>query len=123
MTESPVLLSPSALELLDLVAAFIEKDLMPAQTDARLRFRARVAADLLRSAAREVTTRAQLQSDSDGYAIPAAMSERGDTLRGVIDDLRNDRRVLLEESVYEAALELVRAKLAVVTDGERNATS
>jgi len=123
MIESPALLAPSALELLELVAAFIEEDLMPAQTDTRLRFRARVAVDLLRSAAREVTTRAQLQSDTDGYAIPAAMSERGDTLRGLIGDLRNDRRVLLDESVYEAALQLVLAKLAVVTGGQRNATS
>ncbi len=123
MSQPPLLVSPSALEVLKLVAAFLEEDLMPAQTDSKLRFRARVAAELLRSAARELGDGSRLPSDGEGYAIPQIMAEQGETLRGLIEEMRQGRRMLSDESVYEAALQLVRAKLAVVTGGDRNATS
>ncbi|HVO46807.1 MAG TPA: hypothetical protein VMT29_10780 [Steroidobacteraceae bacterium] len=123
MSSTPLLVSPSALEVLTLIAAFLEEELMPAQTDSKLRFRARVAAELLRSAARELDDSSRLPRDTDGYAIPRSLAERGESLRQWVEELRDGRRMLSDESVYEAALELVRAKLAVVTGGDRNATS
>jgi len=123
MSAAARLLSPSALDLLQWVAAFLEQDLLPAQTDSKLRFRVRIAADLLKSASRELTGSDQLAGDSEGFAVPPAMLERGETLQSLLADLRADRRSVSDEDVYEAALQLVRAKLAIVMGGDRNATS
>ena len=123
MSAGARLLSPSALDLLQWVAGFLEQDLLPAQTDSKLRFRVRIAVDLLKSATRELTGADRLASDPEGFAVPAAMLERGESLQGLIADLRSDRRSLLDEDVYEAALQLVRATLATVVGGDRNATS
>jgi hypothetical protein len=123
MSAAAGLLSPSALDLLQCVAGFLEQDLLPAQTDSKLRFRVRIAADLLKSASRELTGSDQLARDAEGFAVPRAMLERGESLHGLLADLRSDRRSLADEDVYEAALQLVRAKLAIVMGGDRNATS
>jgi hypothetical protein len=48
---------PNAVELLDAVRAFLEKELLPSLTDARLRFQTLVAANVLAVAGRELTTR------------------------------------------------------------------
>jgi hypothetical protein len=110
MSEVPQLLSPPALEVLKLVAAFLEQDLLPVQTDPKLRFRVRIAADLLKSASRELA----------GFDLPVILREG---MPALLEDLRSDRRSLSDESVYEAALQLVGAKLAIVLGGDRNATS
>jgi hypothetical protein len=123
MSAGARLVSPSALELLQWIAGFLEHELLPAQSDSKLRFRVRIAVDLLKSASRELTGSDQLASDPEGFAVPAAMLARGESLHSLLAELRADRRSLTDEDVYEAALQLVRAKLAIVMGGDRNATS
>lgn len=123
MSHTGTILSPSALQLLGLVAAFLEEELLPAQLDAKLRLRTRVAANLLRSAQREFATLERLEVDSDGHALPAGMIRHGHTLRELVQDLLLGRRTLTEPEVHDMALRLVEAKLAIVTSGDRNATS
>src|SRR5438105_4442104 len=47
---------PTAAELIDAVRGFLEKELLPALTDGRLRFQTLVAANVLAVAGRELTT-------------------------------------------------------------------
>lgn len=105
MTAEPTILSPSALQLLDLVAAFLAEELMPAQVDTKLRFRTRVAASLVRSARRELAEQGQFPMDMA-------------SLRSLVEDLSQGRRELTDPDTYEMAVRLVEAKLAIVTGGE-----
>ena len=50
---------PSAVELIDAVRGYLEKELLPALTDARLRFQTLVAANVLSVAGRELATEAE----------------------------------------------------------------
>jgi hypothetical protein len=105
MTAEPTILSPSALQLLDLVADFLAEELMPAQADTKLRFRTRVAASLLRSARRELEGQGE---------FPMNMV----SLRSLVEDLSQGRRELTDPEIYEMSVRLVEAKLAIVTGGE-----
>jgi hypothetical protein len=105
MTAEATILSPSALQLLDLVADFLSEELMPAQLDTKLRFRTRVAASLLRSARRELDAQEQFPMD-------------GASVRSLVEDLRQDRCKLTDPDIYEMSVRLVAAKLAIVTGGE-----
>ena len=49
---------PTAAELIDAVRGFLEKEMLPTLTDARLRFQTLVAANVLAVAARELATEA-----------------------------------------------------------------
>jgi len=50
---------PTAAELIDAVRGYLEKELLPALTDARLRFQTLVAANVLAVAGRELTMEAE----------------------------------------------------------------
>ena len=50
---------PTAAELIDAVRGYLEKELLPALTDARLRFQTLVAANVLAIAGRELATEAE----------------------------------------------------------------
>jgi hypothetical protein len=123
MTAGAAILSPSAVQLLGLVADFLDNELAPAQTDTKLRFRTRVAANLLRSARRELEGLAGLSLDAEGHAIPAEWTAELGTLCSLVEDLEHGRRMLTDANVYEMSLLLVEAKLAIVTGEGRNATS
>jgi hypothetical protein len=123
MTTGAAILSPAALQLLSLVADFLDSELAPAQTDTKLRFRTRVAADLLRSARRELEGLGRLSLDADGRAIPPDWAAELGTLCSLVEDLQSGRRMLTDANVYEMSLRLVQAKLAIVTGGGRDATS
>jgi hypothetical protein len=123
MSEPATILSPSAVHVLDLVVAFLEQELLPAQSDAGLRLRTRVAANLLRSAQREFAMLECLEIDANGHALPREMVEAGHTLRSLAADLLQGRQTLIDAKVYDLALRLVEAKLAIVASGDRNAPS
>jgi hypothetical protein len=123
MSEAAMILSPSAAQVLHLVAAFLDQELAPAQSDAGLRLRTRVAANLLRSAQREFAVLERLGIDANGHAVPAEMVAAGHTLRSLAADLLQGRQTLIDAKVYDLALRLVEAKLAIVASGERNAPS
>ena len=57
---------PTAAELIDAVRGFLEKELLPALTDARLRFQTLVAANVLAVAGREFLTEADYLEEEWG---------------------------------------------------------
>ena len=119
MSTRPAILEPAALQVLALVAEFLDKELAPAQADARLRYRTRVGADLLRSARRELECAVDLHAeDSDVSQVPAGSAAAGRGLSGLSEDLRTGRRSLLDPDVYELASRLVKHKLAIVMGGD-----
>jgi hypothetical protein len=105
MSAQKPILSPSALQVLDLVARFLSEELMPAQTDVKLRFRTRVAASLLDSARREFLAQEQFPMDAVSQQLLA-------------EDLRQGRSVLTDPAIYEMSVRLVEARLAIVIGGE-----
>jgi hypothetical protein len=114
---------PTAVELLDAVAGFLEQDVAPA-LDARLRFHARVAVNVLRIVRREwelgpdqsgpqrALLAGLLGHDGDPAELWAelARSIRG----GVLDDRRDD--------VVAALREITAQKLAIDNPGYTEGT-
>jgi len=123
MSNPGLLLSPSAAQVLRLVCEFLEQELLPAQSDAKLRLRARVAANLLRGVGRELEMLDSLEVDADGNALPPGMIEEVGTLRAFAGELRGGQQQLTDPKVFEIAMRHVQAKLAIVTGEDRNATS
>jgi hypothetical protein len=114
MSRSPAVVDPpAAVELLRLVVEFLEQEVVPAQADARLRYRVRVAANLLRIARREAEQISDLVVDRDGYAIPREMIEDAGSLRQLADDLRCGRRSLTDPATYALVMQHVAAKLEI----------
>jgi len=114
---------PTAVELLDAVAGFLERDAAPA-LDARLRFHARVAANVLRIVQREwelgpgqaERQRALLAGllGQDGEA-PELWTELARAIRaGTLDERRAD--------VLAALREITAQKLAIANPGYTEAT-
>jgi hypothetical protein len=114
---------PTAVELLDAVAGFLEQDAMPS-LDARLRFHARVAANVLRILAREwelgpaQTARQQaLLAGLLGHdgEPPELWVELGGAIRdGALDERRADVLAVLREITAQ--------KLAIANPGYTEAT-
>lgn len=88
---------PTAVELLDAVRAFLEDEVVPATGDDRLRFRARVAANAVAIAAREVAAGAA-PSDADAAELAALLG---------VEDPR-ERGLSADEAAAELAAELAR---------------
>jgi len=106
---------PPALELLDLVERFLEMELVPAQTDEKLRFRTKVAANLLRIARREFDQAAGLAMDREGFLLPPDVLAETGSLRDFADDLFQGRRRLTDPATYSLVLRQVEAKLAIAS--------
>ena len=72
---------PTAAELIDAVRGYLEKELLPALTDARLRFQTLVAANVLAIAGRELATEADSLEEEwtllDGLLGPVEKPARG----------------------------------------------
>jgi hypothetical protein len=104
---------PTASELLLLVAEFLDKELAPAQTDPKFRFRTRVAANLLRIARRELDARERFEVDADGYSVPAELLAQAGSLRALAAELNDGRRNLTDPDTFALLCRYVEAKLAV----------
>ena len=104
---------PPAPQLLSLVAEFLTKELMPAQSDEKLRYRTLVAANLLQTARREIEALGDLATDADGYALPRELIEAAGSLRAFAADLDEGRRSITDRAMFELAMRHVEAKLAV----------
>ena len=114
---------PTAVELLDAVAGFLEQDVAPA-LDARLRFHARVAVNVLRILQREwelgpgqaERQRALLTGllGHDGDLAEQWAELAGAIRRGALDDRRDD--------VVAALREITAQKLAIANPGYTEAT-
>lgn len=110
MSTTPAIVEPPpATELIALVAAFLQQDIVPIISDAKLRYRVRAAEHLLRLAKRELEFEGNLRRDEDGNLITNRMMERFGSLNhlsdglyaGELDVASNDILSLLEEFVIE----------------------
>jgi hypothetical protein len=110
---APVIDSPSCDELLLLVADFLVQELAPAQSDAKLRYRALVAANLLRIARREIDGWSSFEVDTDGRAVVTGLIERAGSLRAFAEDLEHGRRSLTDAETFALASRYVEAKLKI----------
>jgi hypothetical protein len=105
---------PSALELLEAVREFLERDVMPA-TEGRVAFHARVAANVVAIVAREIEQGPALDASEHARLrhLLGHDGELGDLeaelARGIRDGSLDDRR----GEVVEHVRETVRAKLLV----------
>ncbi len=68
---------PTARELIDAVRLYLEKELLPALTDARLRFQTLVAANVLSVAGRELASEGAMLVE-ECRALAALLGEAGD---------------------------------------------
>lgn len=109
----PTIDAPPAAELLALVAEFLEQELAPAQPDEKLRYRTRVAANLLRIARRELDGIGDLAVDADGRAVPADVLASAGSLQAFADALASGERSLTDPASYALAARCVDAKLAI----------
>lgn len=116
--------SPSADELLEAIAAFLEADIMPAQSG-RTAFQVRIAVSLCHILAREFRLEpAFLQQEAAilaallGEPVPVsgtdAVEEVREGAQRLTEAIRNDEPTLDPEAAMEAAMKLVRHKLMVV---------
>ncbi len=108
---------PSAGELLLLVADFLEQEIGPLQNDDKLRFRVKVAVNLLRIARREMDAMPDFALDDDGYAVPFELIASAVTLRALTTELRDGRRDLLEADTFALLRRQVERKLRIVAPG------
>jgi Domain of unknown function (DUF6285) len=104
---------PSGLDLLDLVADFLEQEITPAQADEKLRYRSRVAANLLRIARREFESVEELDVDLDGRAVPQGLITGAGSLRLLTEDLAAGRKSITDPLIFELATLYVDAKLKI----------
>jgi Domain of unknown function (DUF6285) len=104
---------PSGMELVGLVADFLEQDVYPAQDDMRLRLRVRIASNALRLVERELQRADTMEIDEDGYAVTSAVIAKAGSLRSLTSKLRDGELSLLEPETYELVRAHVEAKLRI----------
>jgi hypothetical protein len=68
---------PSARELIDAVRLYLEKELLPSLTDARQRYQALIAANVLSIAGRELDAEGATDAEERGW-LAALLGEAGD---------------------------------------------
>ena len=68
---------PSARELIDAVRIYVEKELLPSLTDARQRYQALIAANVLSIAGRELDRGEAMEVEERGW-LAALLGEDGD---------------------------------------------
>jgi hypothetical protein len=114
---------PSAAELLDAVAGFLEEDAAP-RLDARLRFHARVAANLLRVLRREWEL-GPAQADRQRALLAGLLGHDGEPRELWAELARAIRTGQLEErraEVLAVLREITAQKLAIANPGYTEAT-
>ena len=85
---------PNLTELISCARLFLEEEIVPALGDARLRFRARVAANLLAIVAREIREAGDL-ADGERRRLQDLLGVREDSLTALNAEL--ERRIRSEE--------------------------
>jgi hypothetical protein len=85
---------PTARELIDAVRLYLEKELLPSLTDARLRFQTLVAANVLSVAGRELAS-GEAQLDEECAALAVLLGEAADG-SGSAEERRRRVRALNE---------------------------
>jgi bile acid-coenzyme A ligase len=111
----PTIDPPGAMQLVELVENFLESEAAPGQPDPKLRYRIRVAANLLRIARREMEQLPSLEVDRDGNAVAPGLIAAVGSLREFALDLKEGRRSITDPETFDLALRQVEAKLAVAS--------
>jgi bile acid-coenzyme A ligase len=112
---SPKIDPPCAMQLVEIVERFLESEAAPGQPDPKLRYRLRVAANLLKIARREIDQLPNLEVDRDGYAVAPGLIAAVGSLNAFAADLREGRRSLTDPETFALALRQVEAKLSVAS--------
>jgi len=104
---------PAASALLELVARFLEEEIGPQLEDDKLRFRTRVAANLLRIARREHNAQDAFVSDVDGYQLTPDLLRLGGSLKSLGDALLKGEKDLMQPELFAAVERYVEAKVRI----------
>jgi hypothetical protein len=98
---------PTAGELVDAVRLFLEKELLPGLSDARLRFQTLVAAHVLAIAGRELQSEEALLREEHGLLAPLLGEEREEPagigpLRQAVQEMNERLCTLIRQGAYDA---------------------
>jgi hypothetical protein len=104
---------PPATELIALVAAFLKQDIVPAISDAKLRYRVRAAEHLLRLAQRELEFEGDLRRDEDGYLATGRIIEKFGSLKHLSDSLHAGELDIAADGILPLLEEFVIEKLRI----------
>lgn len=114
MSATPAVVEPpAATELIALVAAFLKQDIVPAISDAKLRYRVRAAEHLLRLAQRELEFDGDLRRDEDGYLATGRIIEKFGSLKRLSDSLHNGELDIAAADILPMLEEFVIEKLRI----------
>ena len=86
---------PTAKELIDAVRLYLEKELLPALADARLRFQTLVAANVLSVAGRELASE-EGSLGEEATALAAMLGKTGEMPKGLEESRRHVRELNVE---------------------------
>lgn len=112
--QNPVVIEPpAASDILALVAAFLQEEIVARIDDDKVRFRVQVAANLLQISRREIDSAGTLPVDRDGYAVTDELLRDCESLRAMTESLLSGKRDITEPQTYALLRRLVDAKLRV----------
>lgn len=104
---------PAAEDLISIVAAFLDRDVVPAIADAKLRYRLRAAEHLLRLARRELERRGDLARDEDGYLVTSELIASFGSLERLTARLANGELDIASPPVLSLLEDYVVKKLRI----------
>lgn len=110
--QPPVVEPPVAERLMSLVVRFLQEEVGPSIEDEKLRFRVRVAANLLEIASREMRA-SGLVPDEDGYLITEQMVASAGSLNALTESLLQGQRDILEPQTFSLLQDYVHRKLTI----------
>lgn len=110
--QSTVVEPPAAERLLALVVRFLQEEIGPSIDDEKLRFRVRVAANLLEIARREIRA-GGLVVDPDGYLITERMLASAGSLNALTESLLQGPHDILDPETRALLWDYVERKLAI----------
>jgi hypothetical protein len=110
----PVFDAPDSIEIVRKVARFLEDEVRRDLPDARLSYRVRVAANLLRLVERELAAHAGAV-DAEGRVATVELTTQFGGLRALTEALRTGERSILEPDVFRVLSEYTRMRVSITS--------
>lgn len=115
MTNQQKTLEPPPVDnLLELIAEFLKDDVAPLITDDKVKFRLRVAENLLHIIRRELANVDDLRIDRDGYLVPEEIIETAGSLKELANGLYTGTYDLTDPDIFALMERYVTLKLNIV---------